>query len=87
MSLFYEERFILSYICVLILFNSFCSQKRIKKLSVPVLQTMPMLETSPLPVPASAPQPVPFSEPMTASIAVQKVYDINIFRRTTLSDW
>ena len=80
-SLFYEECFILRYICVLIIFNSRFSQKRIKKLTVPVLQSVPVLEIVPQPV--TVPQHVPLSEPVTASI----VYDINIFRQTTLSDW
>jgi hypothetical protein len=84
-SLFYEECFILRYICVLIIFNSRFSQKRTKKLTVPVLQSVPVLEIVPQPV--TVPQPVPLSEPVTASIAVPNGYDINSFRQTTLSDW
>ena len=86
-SLFYEECFILRYICVLIIFNSRFSQKRTKKLTVPVLKTVPMLETGPQPVTVLVPQPAPLSEPVTAPMAVPKVYDINIFRQTTRSDW
>ena len=59
--------------------NSRFSQKRTKKLTVPVLQTVPVLDT--------VPQPAPLSEPVTASIAVPKGYDINSFRRTNISDW
>ena len=78
-SLFYEECFILRYICVLIIFNSRFSQKRTKKLTVPVLETVPQ------PVTVLVPQPAPLSEPVTAPMAVPKVYDINIFRQTTRS--